>query len=143
MLRPCYCDDCQAAARQLAALPSAPPVIDADGGTPYVLQRRDRVRWLKGAPLLQRNKLRAGTPTNRITTTCCGTPMLVNYDRGPHWVSIYRGRFDPPPPLEMRVNTRFKPADAMLPNDVPAYKSFPPRFVARLLAARIAMLFGR
>ena len=139
----CYCDDCQAGARQMAGLGATPSVIGADGGTPYVLQRKDRIGWLAREHLLQRHKLRPGSPTNRITTACCKTPMLVSFDRGPHWVAIYQARFDPPPPMEMLVNTRFAPADAALPNGVPAYRTFPPHFVGKLVASRLAMLFAR
>jgi hypothetical protein len=139
----CYCDDCQAGARQLSDLGAGPSVVGADGGTPYVLQRKDRVGWLAGEHLLQRHKLRPGTATNRITTACCNTPMLVDFDRGPHWVAIYQSRFDPAPPMEMLVNTRFAPANAVLPNGVSAYRTFPPRFVGKLVASRLAMLFGR
>jgi len=39
----CYCDDCQEGSRQIEALPNARPVQDPDGGTAYVLYRKDRV----------------------------------------------------------------------------------------------------
>ncbi len=96
----CHCDDCQAGARMLAALPDAAPVTDAAGGTPYLHYRKDRVRCTSGAPLLQRLKLRPDSPTNRTVASCCNTPMFVDVDRGlPFWVAVYRDRLGPAAPL--------------------------------------------
>ncbi len=135
----CHCDDCQAGGAKVEALPGAWKIRDASGGTYYALYRKDRFAVTRGAELLRHDKLREGTPTNRVIATCCNSPLFVSYDRGPHWVSIYRPGFgETAPPLEMRVNTKF--AAGPLPDDVPAYKSFPPRFVIRLVAARVGMM---
>lgn len=140
----CYCDDCQEGARQIEALPDAGLVMDPDGGTPYVLYRKDRFERSKGAELLKGYKIRENSPTNRVVATCCNSAMFVSYDRGPHWVAVYRARFvGDVPPLDMRVNTRFKPRNGDLPGDVPSYSTFPLKFVTKLLAARIAMLVNR
>lgn len=42
----------------------------------------------------------------------------------------------------MRLNTRFAPAGVAMPDDVPAYATFPFGFVWRLVVARVAMMFG-
>lgn len=140
----CYCDDCQAGSRAIEALPGAGPVLEPDGGTAYVLYRKDRVRCTRGAELLQPTKLRPGSATSRVVATCCNTAMLVTFDDAKHWVDVYRARVaGAPPPLEMRVCTRFRPAGSELPGDVPAYARFPLAFIGRLLAARLAMLLGR
>jgi len=39
----CYCDDCQRASHELESLPGAPHILGTDGGTSYVLYRKDRV----------------------------------------------------------------------------------------------------
>ena len=63
---------------------------------------------------------------------------------GPHWISIYRpGYAGDVPPLEMRLQTRFAPDPAKIPQDVPVYRTYPLSFIGRLIGARIAMLFGR
>lgn len=141
----CYCDDCQAGAAQIEALPGARAIKDADGGTWSALYRKDRCRVMSGGERLKRVKLRAGSPTNRVVATCCNSAMLVDFDRGPHWVAMYRPGFaGPPPPLEMRVQTRFGPHPDALPRDgVPTYRMFPPRFIGKLLRSRVAMAFGR
>jgi hypothetical protein len=141
----CYCDDCQAGAAQIEALPGARAIKDADGGTWSALYREDRVRVVQGVERLTRVKLRAKTPTNRVVATCCNSAMMVDFDRGPHWVAMYRPGYEgPKPPLEMRLQTRFAPDPRALPRDgVPGYRMFPLRFIGRLLAARVAMLVGR
>jgi hypothetical protein len=138
----CYCDDCQAAAHRLEALPGAPPILTQGGGTPYILYRKDRFACLSGGEHLKDVRLRDGAPSRRIVATCCNTAMALDFEKG-HWMSVYAPRFGADAPLlEMRIQTRFKPKDATLPSDLPVYASFPPKFMAKLLRARIAMLFG-
>lgn len=140
----CYCDDCQEAGRRIEALPGAKPVKGPDGGTEYVVYRKDRVRYTKGEDLLQRQKLRDGSATNRWVASCCNSAMSVNFDDAKFWVDVYRLRLTGDKPrLEMRVSTRFKPEGATLPSDVPQYPSYPFTFIARLLGARFAMMFSR
>src|SRR5271165_7310316 len=69
----CYCKDCQEAARRIGDLPGARPVLDADGGTGYVVYRKDRVTVSKGNDLLKRLKLSDKSPTNRLVAGCCNT----------------------------------------------------------------------
>ena len=47
----CYCDDCQKGSRQIEELPNAPRVRDADGGTAYVLYRKDNASSVQGAAI--------------------------------------------------------------------------------------------
>jgi hypothetical protein len=137
----CYCRDCDAGSRQIEALPNAAPVRDADGATSYILYRKDRVKCSSGAQLLQGRKIKENSVTNRVVATCCNTAMFVNFDRGPHWVSVYRTRLErDAPPLQMRINTKFRQANNRLPSDVPSYPTFPLRLAAKLIASRIAML---
>lgn len=137
----CHCDDCQAGGARLEALPGAWKVRDGSDGTYYALYRKDRYRVTRGAALLRPDKLREGTATNRVVATCCNSGLLVTYDRGPHWVSIYRPGFGADAPaLEMQVNTKF--ATVPVPDGVPAYKSFPLSFVWRLIKARVGMILG-
>ena len=106
----CYCDDCQKGARQIEALPNAGAVADPDGGTPYILYRKDRFACTKGADLLKSYKLKQTSATNRVVATCCNSAMFVNFDRGPFWVTAYRARFHGDlPPLQLRICTKFKP----------------------------------
>jgi hypothetical protein len=137
----CYCADCQMCSRQIEELPNAGPVRDPDGGTAYILYRKDRIECLKGATLLKSYKIKENSVTNRVVATCCNSAMFMNFDKGPFWVSAYRARFRGDlPPLQMRICTRFKPAAVDLPNDVPSYPGYPLRLMARLLVSGAAML---
>ena len=140
----CYCNDCQEGARRIEALAGAPAVLDPDGGSAFVLFRKDRVRCSRGAPLLKADKISEKSATNRVFATCCNSAMVLNFDDSRHWVSMYRARFRGElPPLQMRVCTKFRPASGDLPHDVPSYARFPLRFIAKLVGARLAMLFQR
>lgn len=139
----CYCDDCQAAARQLEALPGAPPLLDRAGGTEFVVYRKDRVTVARGADRLRRTKLKEGSPTNRAVATCCNAPMLLDFDNSKWWVDIYRARYgSAAPPIEMRFCTKFKPPGAVVPGDVPVHPGYPFRLIRKQVVARLAMAFG-
>lgn len=138
----CCCDDCQEAARRMEALPAAPPILDSHAGTPVMLVRRDRFTYAKGEDLLDDHKLDPKSITKRAVARCCNSAMMIRFDRGPHWVSVLRDRFDDDaPPVEMRIQTRFAP-DA--PDDgIPGHARYPMSLIGRLIGARIAMVFGR
>lgn len=136
----CYCDDCQEGSRQIEALPNACPVQGPDGGTTYLLYRKDRVKCSRGAQFLQGYKIRGTSATNRVVATCCNSAMFLNFDSGRHWVSVYRVRLQGDvPPLQMRIFTKFKPDNSDVPGDVPSYSRVPLKLVAKLVAAKIAM----
>jgi hypothetical protein len=140
----CYCDDCQEGSRQIEALPNASSVQDPDGGTAYILYRKDRVKCTRGTLLLKSHKIREKSATNRVIATCCNSAMFLSFDDGKHWVDVYRSRFKGDiPPLQIRICTKFKPENGDLPSDVPGYSSYPLKFLAKLVAARIAMLLHR
>ena len=45
----CYCESCQQGSRQIEALPNGRSVCGSDGGTAYVLYRKDRIEYSKGS----------------------------------------------------------------------------------------------
>ncbi len=140
----CYCDDCQEGSRQIEALPNARPVQDTDGGTAYIVYRKDRVKCSRGALLLKGHKIREQSATNRVVATCCNSAMFLNFDDGKHWVDVYRSLFKGDiPPVQMRICAKFKPANRDLPSDVPRYSGYPLKLLSKLLGARIAMLLHR
>ena len=136
----CYCDDCQRGARQIEALSDAAPVLGADGGTAFVLYRKDRFECTKGRELLRDLRLTEQSPTKRVLARCCNSAMYLDFEKG-HWVCAYRARFQgAAPPIQMHIQARFKPHPDHTPGDIPTYRAFPPRFLMKLLLARIAML---
>jgi hypothetical protein len=139
----CYCESCQEGSRQIEALPNGRPVCDSDGGTAYVLYRKDRIEHSKGSQLLRGYKLREESSTNRVVATCCDSPMFLSFEKG-HWLSVYRMALQGVlPPVEMRVHTKSSPTGSDLPDDVPNYPGYSLKFMAKLFAAWIAMLLRR
>jgi hypothetical protein len=140
----CYCDDCQAGARQIEALPMSAPVAQSDGGVSYMLYRKDRISCSKGTPLLKAFKLTEKSATNRVVASCCNSAVFMNFDDGRYWVCAYRDRFQGQlPPIQMRICTKFMSQKAALPSDIPNYSGYPVRFMAKLIAAWVPMLLRR
>jgi len=138
----CHCDDCQAGGRAIEALPHASLILDEYGGTPFVAYRDDRFACVQGEDLLQGLKRSEEAPTTRYVASCCNTGMYLKYAPG-WWTSVYRGRFaDALPPLKLRMQIQHLPAGVERPTDLPTYKNYPPRFLARLMMARAAMMLG-
>lgn len=127
----------------LEALPGASSVRDPDGGTAYVVYRKDRVQCTRGAELLHSHKLQEGSATNRVAASCCNSPMVMWFDDPKHWVPVYRARLvGAAPDAEMRICTRFAPGSSAS-SVVPGYSGYPIKLLMKLLAARLAMLVGR
>ena len=140
----CYCDSCQEGSRRIEALPNAHSVLSPDGGTAYVLYRKDRIRYSKGRELLKSDKLDEKSATNRMFASCCNTAMVMRFDDARHWVSIYRAQFHgDAPPLQWRICTKFKPENTEVPDDVPSSAMYPAGFGWQLMASKLSMLLNR
>lgn len=142
MAATCYCHSCQTAGRAFEALPGAPAVVGADGGTPYVLMRKDRLQWLSGSDRLDEHRLTPDSPTRRFVARCCHSPVALEFTKG-HWLSVYSGRLPESerPAPEMRTIVGDRPDGVELPDDIPNYKSPSRKFMWRLLKAWAAMGF--
>jgi hypothetical protein len=139
----CYCASCRQAGQEFGTLSSAPQVMDADGGTPLVLYRKDRTACKAGEEYLAEMRLKSDSPTRRVIATCCNSPMFLDFTKG-HWLSIYRKRFPgEAPPIEMRIMTKDRRADVVLADDLPNHNGYPGRFMRKLILAWIAMGFRR
>ena len=139
----CYCQSCQEAGRLHQAQANADAIVADDGGTDYVLYRKDKVRCIGGGELLEARRLKPETPTRRMFARCCNTAMFLDFTRG-HWLTIYRGRLPADvPPATMRVMTAERTAGAALPDDTTNYPGVSGKFMLKLLRAWIAMGFRR
>lgn len=140
----CHCDDCQAGGMMLQALPGAPDVLDAAGGTANVLYRKDRVKPLKGAHLLEPHKLRPESKTNRMVARCCNAPMAITFDDARHWMPLYRDRLEGVvPPTQWRICTKFLPEGTVLPDATPSHAMYPFDMMWALGISAIGVLLDR
>lgn len=139
----CHCNSCRAAAAKFEALPGAEPVAEANGGSRFVLYRKDRIRFVSGRDKLRALKLRSDSKTVRAVATCCNTPVFMELPGG-HWLSLYAGLWpkDQLPSLEERTMVKDRSdKGAALPDDARNAGSQSPRFMWRLLTAWIGMGF--
>jgi hypothetical protein len=135
----CYCTSCQEAGHQFEQLVSAPSVLDPDGGTGFILYRKDRAQCVTGQQYLKEHRLKPDSPTRRVVATCCNSAMFLDFTKG-HWLSIYRNRFPQgTPPLDMRVMTKERRVGVQLADDAPNYSGHSGKFMLKLIAAWIAM----
>lgn len=138
----CYCNSCRAAGAKLQSLSGASPFLNPNGGTHFVLYRKDRVRFPKGAELLKEFRLTPASKTRRVVATCCNTPVFLDF-KGAHWLSLYACLWpqDKRPAVELRTMTSDLPDASVLPDDVPNGKRQTLSFFAKVLGAWIAMGF--
>ena len=138
----CHCNSCRTAGVRLEAAHAARPVLEANGGTRFVLYRKDRIRLLRGAELLKEFRLTPKSPTRRVVASCCNTPVFLEFESG-HWLSLYSALWPrgTQPPLDLRTMTSDLPDRAGLADDVPSGKRQTALFYAKLLRAWIAMGF--
>lgn len=137
----CYCSSCQEAARRLSPADTS-RMVGRDGGTPFVLYRKDRVDFSGSKDALREYRLTPKSPTRRVFASCCGAPMFLEFQNG-HWVSVYSSRLPEAqrPPIAMRVVTADAPPGTHFDDRIPTYKTHSARFMARLLWAWVKMGF--
>jgi hypothetical protein len=138
----CHCNSCRSAAQRLATLPPAFPLTGPSGGVPYVLYRKDRVRFPDGTASLAEFRLSDSAPTRRVLTTCCNTPVFTEFQGG-HWLSLFAGLWpaDQRPAMQIRTQTGDVPEGTTFDETLPAGGMVTAGFYARLLGAWIAMGF--
>ena len=120
----CYCNSCQAAAKILGDLPGAPTIAADDGGTDFMLYRKDRVGQIIGIDHLREHRLTPNSPMRRMVAECCNTPMAADFTKG-FWLNIFAGC------LEGGGQPR------------PTLRSYTAPFMARLVLSWAAMGFRR
>lgn len=138
----CYCNSCKLAGEHFERHPEAPPVLDADGSSDYVLYRKDRVVFSRGREQLSEYKLSPQAPTRRVLATCCHTPMFLEFNKG-HWLSLYKNRLlpDQRPALQMRVMLADRPDELKFNDNIPSFARHSGKFLWKLLWAWVAMGF--
>lgn len=138
----CCCTSCRDAGARMAQLSAAPKTLTNYDATPFVMYRKDRVRFVSGDDHLKSFRLSSAASTRRVIATCCNTPVYLEF-KGGHWLSLY-GALWPNgtlPPPEMRTMTSDLPKGAILPDDIPNAKKQSLGFFAKLFGAWVAMGF--
>jgi len=137
----CHCNSCRDAGARLRRA-GVSPVLEENGGTQFVLYRKDRVRFVKGAERLREFRLTPEAKTRRVVATCCNSPAFLEFESG-HWLSLYAGLWpEGARPLpEIRTMTSDRTDPAPLPDDVAYGRRQTLGFYAKLLGAWIAMGF--
>ena len=138
----CCCNSCRAAGTRMQNLEGAPEILTEYGATPFVLYRKDRVRFVTGTDRLKEFRLSPDAGTRRVVASCCNTPVFLDF-KGGHWLSLYAHLWPEGalPPLEMRTTTSELADKTLLPNDVPNLNRQSLSFFARLFGAWAAMRF--
>jgi hypothetical protein len=138
----CRCKSCRSAAAKMEALSDAPAIVESNGGTRFILYRKDRIRFVEGLEQLDAFRLTPEAPTRRAVAACCNTPVFLEFEHG-HWLSLYGALWpqDTLPALEMRTMTSDNPRADALPSDIPNGKTQSLSFMVKLLGAWIAMGF--
>ncbi len=138
----CHCNSCREAGARMGALPNAPTFLAKNGGTPFILCRKDRVAIEKGREHLGAFRLNPKTSTRRIVAKCCNTPVFLEF-KGGHWMSVYSVVWPAStlPPMELRTMTSDLPDPTLLDETIPNKKHQSIAFFAKLLWAWAAMGF--
>lgn len=138
----CLCSDCQKAGKVLQQRSGAPLILNQNGGTRYVLYRKDKVEFHTGHGKLKSHYINNDSKTRRVVASCCNTPMFLEFSNG-HWLSIYGLLWSKQdiPPLEIRTMTRSRPEGVVLPADVPNPRTHTLSFYMKLFGAWVAMRF--
>jgi hypothetical protein len=136
----CYCDDCQIAADIIDGLENGCSGQEADGGTPNVLYRRDRVRFTRGEELLEGHRVRDKTHTVRLVASCCNTAITQTHENWWPHRGIKTHLFEAVPvPLEVRCFTKFAPRPDDIPRDVKVSRGPSARLAWRIAKAALAV----
>src|SRR5688500_15474073 len=127
--------------RQTSGAAFGAGVMESNGGTRFVLYRKDRVRFAQGSELLREFRLTPGARTRRAVASCCNTPVFLEFQNG-HWLSLYGCLWGNATPIpQLRTMTADLRDGAMLADDVPNAKRQSLSFCAKLIGAGIAMGF--
>lgn len=137
----CHCNSCREAGARLSVLPGVPEIVTANGGTPFVLYRKDRAEVTRGAEHLKAFRLKLDAKTRRVVASCCNTPAFLEF-KGGHWMSIYHTLWPvgTMPAIEIRTMTGDTDG-ARLDDRIPSGARQTAGFYARLLIAWAAMGF--
>jgi hypothetical protein len=135
----CYCRDCQAAGRQIDALPNGRGGVAADGGMVSSIFRKDRVTCVRGSELLVEHKLRPESKTVREIASCCNSSISTRFENQAPIVTLRTFARDASLIPDMCVFTKHAPATSQIAHAAPRYAGIPLRLILKVVAARMAL----
>jgi len=134
----CYCDDCQAAAKVIDALPSGRSGLGDDGGTISTLFRKDVVRCVRGKERLIEVKLRPDSHATRVVASCCNSNMLTKFE---NWLPMVALRtFSTSTAAVVPrfcINTRYAPDATKIKHAAPRHPKIPPQLGLKVVGAAL------
>jgi hypothetical protein len=139
----CYCDDCQAAAKQIDAMPSGHSGLGGDGGTISTLFRKDLMSCVRGQELLVDHKLRPSSHATRAIASCCNSNMLTRFDNWLPMVAMRTHSPDDAPRPQICIHTRHAPNKAEIIHPVPKHAALAPNLLLKVMGAAAALQFQR
>lgn len=136
----CYCDDCQAAGKQIDALPDGRSGLGRDGGTISVLFRKDLVRCVRGSELLVDHKLRPQSPATRVIASCCNSNMSTRFDNWMPFSALrtFSVNVDALKP-QVCIYTKHAPSPAQIEHAAPQHPRLPLGLQMKVLGAAVTL----
>lgn len=123
----------------MQTLEGAPQILTDHGTTPFVMYRKDRVRFLAGSDGLKSFRLSPKRSSERVIASCCNTPVYLEF-KGGHWLSLYGGLW-PTGTMPARTMASDLPDGSVLPDDIPNAEKQSLGFFAKLFGAWVAIGF--
>ena len=139
----CYCDDCQAAAKQIDALPNGHSGLLPDGGTTSAIYRKDRVQCVSGAELLIDHKLRPTSPTIRVLASCCNSYVFSRYENWYPIVTLHTHSPSDGIEPEFCMYTKCAPDPRAIRSDLPRHPGLAPRVALKVAGAALLLALQR
>lgn len=139
----CYCDDCQAVAKQIDALSNGHSGIGPDGGTVSTLYRKDRIRCVQGQELLKPHKLTAKSHATRMLASCCNSNMTTEFD---NWLPLsalrtHSQNVDTVIP-DVCIHVRYASDAAAIIHAAPRHTRLAPAVALKAIEAKAQLLLG-
>lgn len=136
----CYCDDCQAAGKQIQTLlPNARSGLDPDGGTVSAIVRKDRIRIARGEPLLVAHKLRPDSRATRSIASCCNSNLLTRFDGAVPIVGLRDFSDDARLQPDLCVYTRYAHDRTRIAHRAPKHAGVPIKLLLKIMLASVAI----
>ncbi|KAG9411069.1 hypothetical protein AC1031_016716 [Aphanomyces cochlioides] len=135
----CYCDDCQALDAKLRAkFPHSKSGLNASGGTTIVTMFPSDVSITTGHDKLAQGKIKQGSTTRRVYSSCCGTHLFNVTEQAIPFIAVVDSAIpdkslDSVGPAQCHIATKFATAPIPGGSGKPGSSSFSLKMMARTI----------